>query len=72
VKVNNNLYPVPRLRMYGAIPLLPLHAFMAMTGKTSFFVLYLTNKKNKHNFARNVYSDYMCGMRFTIKKLLFP
>jgi len=24
---------VPRLRMSGAIPLLPLHAFMAWTGK---------------------------------------
>jgi len=69
MKVTTNLYPVPRLRMCGAIPLLPLHTFMALTGKTSLFDLYLTNN---NDFACNVYSDYMFGMRLRTKKLLFP
>jgi hypothetical protein len=37
VKVTIHVYLVQRLRMSGAIPLLPLYAFVAWTGKTLLF-----------------------------------
>ena len=37
VKLTTHLYLVPRLRMRGAIPLLPQYAFIAWTGKTVLF-----------------------------------
>jgi hypothetical protein len=37
VKLTTDLYLVPRLRMNGVIPLLPLYAFVAWTGKTLLF-----------------------------------
>jgi len=45
MKLNIIVYPVPRLRMRGVIPLLPIPllpipVFMAWTGETSFPALY--------------------------------
>jgi len=40
MKLNIIVYPVPRLKMSGVIPLLPVPVFMAWTGKTSFPALY--------------------------------
>ena len=37
VKLTIHLNQVPRLSMSGAVPLLPLHVFMAWTGKTLLF-----------------------------------
>jgi hypothetical protein len=34
VKLNTHIHLVPRLRMSGAVPLLPLHAFITWTSKT--------------------------------------
>jgi hypothetical protein len=39
VKVTTHLHLVPNLRMSGAIPLLLMHAFIAMTAKK--FTIYL-------------------------------
>jgi len=36
LELTTHLYLVPKIRMSGTIPLLPLHAFMACTGKTTF------------------------------------
>ena len=43
VKLTTHLHLAPRLRMSGAIPLLPLYGSMAWTGKASLFLLYLTH-----------------------------
>jgi hypothetical protein len=45
VTLITHLNLVPRLRMIGAIPLLPLHAFMAWTGKKIDFFFIFTNGK---------------------------
>jgi len=37
VKVTTNIKLVPRLRMIGTIPVLPVYAFMAWAMKTSYF-----------------------------------
>jgi len=39
VKLTTHLHLVPKLRMSGGIPVLPLHAFIALTGKK--FTIYL-------------------------------
>jgi hypothetical protein len=44
MKLNVTVYPVPRLRMSGLIPLLPIPVFVAWTGKTSFPSLYELHK----------------------------
>jgi hypothetical protein len=41
------LHQVPRLRMSGAMPILPLYAFMTWTGKTLLF-LYFTFTYRSH------------------------
>ena len=43
-KLTTHFHLVPRLRMSGAILLLPLHAFMALTGKKfAFYLLTILN-----------------------------
>jgi hypothetical protein len=37
----SQLHPVPRLRMSGDMPILPLYAFMTWTGKSTFFTFNL-------------------------------
>jgi hypothetical protein len=41
VKLTTHLSLLPRLKMSGAAPLLPLYAFMAWTGKTLTLYLYV-------------------------------
>jgi hypothetical protein len=41
VKVTPNLFIVLRVRMSGAIPLLPLYAFVARRGETFTFAIYI-------------------------------
>jgi hypothetical protein len=41
VKMTSHLNHMPRLRVRGAVPLLPLHAFLVWTGKTLSFSLIL-------------------------------
>jgi hypothetical protein len=41
VKGTPNLSTLLRMRMSGAIPLLPLYAFMAWTGETFTFAIYI-------------------------------
>jgi len=44
VKLSDHLHLVPRLRISGAIPLLPLYAFMVLTGKKfTFYILPVLN-----------------------------
>jgi hypothetical protein len=41
VKLTPNLFIVLRVRMSGAIPLLPLYFFLAWTGETFTFAIYI-------------------------------
>jgi len=68
--MTSHLHPVPRLRMSGVIPLLPLCAFMVWTGTTIQNIndaLY-THKKNY--FASKMYNLAIFTVRF-FSKLFF-
>jgi hypothetical protein len=56
VSLTPHLCLVLRLRMSGAIPLLPLYAFMAYTGKTLWFNFYYWNEfvTSWNNFLFNI------------------
>jgi hypothetical protein len=41
VKLTTHLYLVPKLRMSGVIPLLPLYALLAGTGKMELLILHV-------------------------------
>ena len=47
-RLTTHIHLVPRLRMSGAVPLLPLYAFMAWTGKTLIYLFVMaTVNQNK-------------------------
>jgi len=53
VKLTAHLHLVPRLRMSGAVPLLPLHAFMVWTRITLPLILSSRRRHNHHHHLHN-------------------
>jgi hypothetical protein len=55
VQLSTHIHLVPRLKMSGAIPLLPLYAFMALTGKE--FTIYLLLILNDSKYSPFLYGS---------------
>jgi hypothetical protein len=62
MKLITHLYQVPRVRMSGATPLLPLHAFMPWSGTTLPFLSGFYERRNKSSHSIKLWNSHIYSL----------